>query len=354
MTRFVKQLFALVLCIGLLAVQATAAVNLTPPANGYIADYAGVLDSGTIDHILEKNQYLTAQTGGAIVVVTVDFLGGRDIADYANDLFNEWGIGDASENNGLLLLLAIGEENYYTVPGSGIVSTLSASKIDQLQWDYLEADFDRENYDAGVRKLFDAYYNWFDSYYGGIRQVAPATTQSGLGGGQMAAGFFAILSFGTLIFVLVLLFVALASLDGLRYRRYRRRYYGVTAAPLYRPFIWGWGYPHRHHRQRSPRPPRGGFGGGPRSSPPRGGNHYGGFGRFGGLGDSGSFGAGRTSGGGAGRRTGGGSFGGGSFGGGSRSGGSFGGGRSGGFGGGRSGGGGFGGGRSGGGGAGRR
>lgn len=170
MSHFYKALFTLILCLGLLPGQARAAVPLSPPANGYIADYAGVLSNATEQGILRKNRHLTAQTGAAIVVVTVNTLAGMDIYEYAMELFNTWGIGSAEENNGLLLLLAIEEENYYSLPGSGITDALTPSVLDNLQWNYLEQDFAAGDYDAGVRQLFDEYYNWFDDYYGGIGQ----------------------------------------------------------------------------------------------------------------------------------------------------------------------------------------
>lgn len=58
-------------------------------------------------------------------MATVDFTDGEDIADYAYDLFNKWGIGDKKSNNGLLILLSIGAEDYYAEPGVGLTDVFT-------------------------------------------------------------------------------------------------------------------------------------------------------------------------------------------------------------------------------------
>ena len=300
--------------LGAALLTGTAGAVVDPPENTYVADYADVLTADTEQYIIEKNQTLNAATGGAIEVVTVDFLDGMDIADYAYELFNSWGIGDGEADNGLLLLLAIGEENYYAMPGAGIENALTASTLDDYLWTYLEADFAAGDYDAGVRQVFDAFYGWYESYYGGFAQGTGPQPGPDYGpqpqpehGGVTAAVGLTLGAFLALFLppLLVILIVGVILADSWRYRRYYRRYMmpGMPPPPyVYRPFIFG-----RPHRPRPPRPPRG-----PR--PPLGGGFGGGMTRGGGAGRRGSFGGvrsggfrggfggGRTRGGGAGRR----------------------------------------------------
>ena len=56
--------------------------------------------------------------------MTVDFIGESNIEEYARTLFNKWGIGDKDKNNGVLLLMVIGAENYWCQQGSGLESQL--------------------------------------------------------------------------------------------------------------------------------------------------------------------------------------------------------------------------------------
>ena len=355
----------------------------------YTYDEAGVLSDKTMEHIDAMNASLFAQTGAQIMVKTVNSTNGQDILEYAIDLGNQYGVGDAERNNGVVMVLALDNISASGLPGDyGVVVgdglTDYGNTFSSLQYPYLEDDFAAGNYDAGVKKTVDALFDWFADYYNvSIREnYIPAvshnySTASGYhtettGYVERSAGSI-VGSFVTLILVLLVIWMIL---DAMRWSRYRRRYLqpgmGIPTV-WYRPVFWG----HSWYRPRPPRrppPPRGGgrgpggprppMGGGPRPpmgggrpnpprggsrpAPPRGGGSFGGSrGSFGGGGSFG--GSGRPSGGSRGSFGGGGSFGGsrgGSFGGsrggfgggsfgGSRGGGSFGGSRGGGFSGGR-------------------
>ena len=333
-------LAALLALLVLLAVPAAALTVPEPSELFYVADYANVLDGDTIDYMVERNDLLYEQTGAQIVVLTVDFLDGVEIEDYAYAVFNNWGIGSADKNNGVLLLLVIGEENYWAVQGKGLENTLSSGTLGDILYDYLETDFAAGDYDAGVRKTFDALYQSLERIYGSVSGSSdpnyyPGTDDYGYGYhdnygyneshstgvGSFIGGVFLII----LIVVIVIVAVSVGS-----WRRGRRFY---RSRPFYPPI-----YPRPPMPPR--RPPFGGPGpmGGPpprQSRPPR---NNGPRPPFGGSGGGSIFGGGSSRGGGAGRS----SFGGGSrsggFGGSSRGGGFSGGSRSGGGGGSRGGG----------------
>ena len=102
-----KTCMALVMAAVLAVCFALPAFAVTPerPENQYVLDEAGVLSEETEQEIISKNADLFQKTGAQIVVVAVDFLDGEEIGDYANYLFNYWGIGSVERNNGLLLLM---------------------------------------------------------------------------------------------------------------------------------------------------------------------------------------------------------------------------------------------------------
>ncbi len=162
---------ALLVCVCLclvLALGTPSASAAVPDASEafYVADYANVLDSDTEQTICDANSWLCSETGAQIVVVTVDFLDGEEIDYYAYSLFNSWGIGSSEKDNGVLLLLSIGDDNYYALTGSGLETAIPASRLDSLLWNYLEDDFAAGDYDAGVRSVFDQLFSDVCSYYG--------------------------------------------------------------------------------------------------------------------------------------------------------------------------------------------
>ena len=333
--KIASVLLAFILAV-LVAVPVLADTIPTAP-DSYVLDEADVISASTESYINQKNNALAEACGAQIVFVAVDFTGNYSTHDYAYEVFNSWGIGDKKENNGMLYVLAVGAEDYYALPGSGVLDVLSGGALDALLNDYMEPDFAVGDYDAAVRKTFDRTLAIMERKYDveyterlpvpddGYDEYDEARQQSG-------GFFFGVFRFFGKLIMLVVAAVVLARIIKLfSGPRGGGGGYGGGGGSFFSGWLLG-SMMHRrpyYHRPPPPRPPYGG----PR--PPRP-NPPGGFsGRPGGFGGSrpgGGFGGGRP----------------GSFGGGRP--GSFGGGRSGGVG--RSGG--FGGGSSRGGGAGRR
>ncbi len=135
------------------------------PENGYVLDVAGVLDSGTVERILKENETLRAATGASVTLVTVDVLGGKSVDQYANRLYEDWGLGETEKQNGVLVLLAVEDKTYWLIQGAGLRDDLTDDALRDYAWNYLERDFSEGNYDAGVRKLCDALFAGYKDYY---------------------------------------------------------------------------------------------------------------------------------------------------------------------------------------------
>ena len=305
---------------------------------GYVADLADVLSVGTINYINITNAALEEVCGAEIVIVTVNFLDGAKVDDYTYRLFEEWKPGSPERNNGILLLLAIGEDDYYAMQGLGLEKQFGDGLVDDYLYEYLEDHFAAGDYDTGVKAFFDACVSRLERVYGvtavaGAAQVAPSPGSTGLAagspGGMAGSGasgsapsaVFPVFAFVALILILVFVLVIVMLT---RLPRYPQSYgpYGYGRRRVFRPIIFGFprfGRSRWRYRPRMgmppPRPVRT-----PRTMGTRPTNSAG---RPGGGFSGRSGGGGMTRGGGAGRSSGG------SFGGG-RSGGSFGGGRSGG------------------------
>ena len=295
------RLTAMLLCAVMLLIGFAAAIEVVDPTEVfYVADYANVLSDETESYIVSKNDSLYSLTGGQIVVVTIEFLGGQNIEEYARTLMNEWKIGSAEFNNGLLLLLVTGEANYWAVQGSGIEISLTASLLGDYLKDYLEPEFAAGNYDAGVMNVFDAFLGWYDRFYsvnvsggnagaanGGTdgALTAPGTAEDGTASDSAAkepadpletdhtikkggiigkiAGVFLII-----VLVLVVLVFAVVAIPRTIYLRRRGYRYGI-----FNRAFWSHRPPPPPRRPRAPgpgaapRPPMGtmGMGGAPRT-----------------------------------------------------------------------------------------
>lgn len=309
-------------------------VNLpSKSADFYVLDKAGVLSSETKQSIISANDALYAMTGAQIVVVTVNSTKPVAIDKYAYELFNEWKIGSAQKNNGVLILLSISDDDYWVLQGSGLEEYLSSGKIKVLNNEYLEPSFATKDYDTGVTKIFNAILSHLEGVYAvkvsDWDRVTANYTKSDMGGtsvnsssangeqetladkmSKFASTFFTVILI--LLFIFIIIAVIVSSINS-NHRGGRgggggwgRRRRGIPPIIINtRP----------HYGPRMPPPGMGGRPA-PRNNPPKppSGGGFGGAGRNGG-----SFGGGFRGGGGGSRGGGGGSRGGG--GGGSRGGG---------------------------------
>jgi len=104
-----------------------------PKPTGYVNDFAHVLSPEAVarlDGICGQLDH--SQASAQVAVVTIETLNGADIADFAKQLFNKWGIGPKASNRGVLVLLAVNDHKYRIATGYGLESILTDSKAAEI------------------------------------------------------------------------------------------------------------------------------------------------------------------------------------------------------------------------------
>lgn len=328
-----KRLSAVLLALLLTIASALAAPQVVQPTEDfYVNDSANVLSDEVEGLIVLNNDALYAACGAQIVFVTVPTTGTASIEDYAYTLFNSWGIGSSDKNNGLLLLMAIDDDDYWLVQGKGIQDYITSGDLDDMLYNDLEPDFAAKDYSAGAEKLFTALFDAVVRVYGlnltldttlyeDYRAVRSESAYTPSAAPRNDDSGDAAIVLWVVVIVLVIALITIVN----SFRRRRRIYRGGMGMPPPPPRRRG---PTIIFAPRPPRPPRppmghepppppfGGFGsgrpsGGSRpsgfgSSRPSGGSRPSSFGSgrsssFGGGRSSGGFGGGRSGGGGASR-----------------------------------------------------
>lgn len=144
------RLFGALLALALCAPGAAAAEPSFPPLTGRIVDQAGLLPTDVrarLDAMLEAHEKATSNQ---VVVVTLKSLQGYDIADYGYRLGRHWGIGQASRNNGTLLIVAPAERLVRIEVGYGLEGVLT----DAISYNIIQARilplFRAGNYAGGI------------------------------------------------------------------------------------------------------------------------------------------------------------------------------------------------------------
>jgi len=110
-------LLALVVLLGTL-LQGQDLKSLQP--QGYVSDFAGVLDPSARAQLEDYCTRVQQATGVQIALVTVKTLNDAPIEDAGNDLFHRWGIGQKGKDEGLLLLLAVQDHKDRIEVGYGL------------------------------------------------------------------------------------------------------------------------------------------------------------------------------------------------------------------------------------------
>lgn len=154
-----KLAFLIVLLMIFTTFAGAAGIPSSPTA-GFLVDKADVLTANTITQLNELGEEVEYDTGTSIVVITTDYTGTRAIDEFCQDVFDEWGIED-----GLVLTLSIGDEDYYAMPSAGLGRYLDANKIQDILDEKLEPDFATGDYDAGVQKVYVAFCEEIEALY---------------------------------------------------------------------------------------------------------------------------------------------------------------------------------------------
>ena len=74
---------------------------------GYLSDFAGVVDAQTKQALEQYCTRVEQVTGVQMALVTLPTLEGEPVEDVANTIFRAWGVGHKGKNDGIMLLLVI-------------------------------------------------------------------------------------------------------------------------------------------------------------------------------------------------------------------------------------------------------
>jgi len=96
---------------------------------GYVNDFAGVIDVDSRQRIVALCEELDRKADAQLAVVTIHTLEGDTAADFANRLFDRWHVGPKGKDRGVIVLLAVNDRQYWTEVGYGLEPILPDGKV---------------------------------------------------------------------------------------------------------------------------------------------------------------------------------------------------------------------------------
>ena len=131
--------------------QAPAAAQAAfPELTGRVVDEADLLTDAQEARLDGDLAAIEQRTSDQFVVVTVPTLGGRPIADYARDLGNGWGLGQAEHDNGVLMLVAPAERMTRIAVGYGLEPILTNARTQVIIDQQMVPRFRERNWYGGI------------------------------------------------------------------------------------------------------------------------------------------------------------------------------------------------------------
>ncbi|MFO0614152.1 MAG: TPM domain-containing protein [Polyangiaceae bacterium] len=114
------------LLLGLLAFfAAPARAYDVPPLHGHVVDGSGQLGAEDIAYLDAQLERARVERGASIVAFVTGPLAGEPIEDVAYRAFNQWGVGDADADDGVLIVIASEDHRVRIETGRGIGDRLT-------------------------------------------------------------------------------------------------------------------------------------------------------------------------------------------------------------------------------------
>jgi uncharacterized protein len=126
-----------------------------PALTGRVVDDAGMIDAATEAALTQKLADFEKKGSDQIVVATVPSLGGEEIEPFANRLFRAWKLGQAGEDNGVLLLVAKNDRKMRIEVGYGLEGTLTDLHSKLIIENDMVPAFRAGDFSGGISKAVD-------------------------------------------------------------------------------------------------------------------------------------------------------------------------------------------------------
>lgn len=142
-------LFVLLFCM----IPARAAFCITIPEkpDHYVVDLAGIVEDSEENRLNGYLQELEQKTNAQMIVLTIDSLEGDAIEDFTLTVAHDkWRLGRAGEDNGILLVVSVGDRKYRFEVGYGLEGVLPDSLVGEVGRNYLVPHFRKGDFSGGI------------------------------------------------------------------------------------------------------------------------------------------------------------------------------------------------------------
>jgi uncharacterized protein len=139
----------LILTFALLSPAARAEEKLPTPV-GLINDFAGVISPEHEEKMNLLAREVLYKTGATVTVVTLKDIGGANVDEFTNRLYEKWGVGKKGEDRGVMLLIALKERRVRIEVGYGLEGIIPDGLAGQIRDEAMVPYLKKGDYGLGL------------------------------------------------------------------------------------------------------------------------------------------------------------------------------------------------------------
>ncbi|WP_456438720.1 TPM domain-containing protein [Psychroserpens sp.] len=170
--RYSKHIFVIILSLLCYSQTVFAQFDIPsiPKEQTSVYDYVNLLSASEKNNLEQKLIRYSDTTSTQIVVAIIATTKGENIGLLTPKWAQEWGIGQAKEDNGVFILLARDDRKIWISPGYGVEDRLTAGITGEIVRNTIIPEFKKGDYYQGLNKGSDAIFEVLTGAYQGTRQ----------------------------------------------------------------------------------------------------------------------------------------------------------------------------------------
>lgn len=133
--------------------------------NKLVNDYTGTLSSSQIQQLEQKMVAFDDSSSTQIAIAILKSVGDYDISEYALELGRKWGVGNKGKNNGVLIVVALGDRKISIQTGYGVEGALPDLYARRIIDNDIKPHFKTGDYYAGLEAGTDAIIRYTKGEY---------------------------------------------------------------------------------------------------------------------------------------------------------------------------------------------
>lgn len=168
-----------------------SAMAFTPPVaepGRFMYDVSGKLSESDRNQINQKLLNLNSSTKNEIAVLVVDSLGDDSIDDAANATFKKWGVGKKGLDNGVLIMLSLGDRKMRIETGKGVEGELTDLQTQDIMNHKMRPLLKSNNVAGAINAGIDGVSGTLESRKDAGTSTPTSSPHAGQNACQMGAG----------------------------------------------------------------------------------------------------------------------------------------------------------------------